>query len=155
MGNNLNNSIKAAYIFTTGVGVGYFPAAPGTAASLLAAIIYWILPVGDFFLLIISIVLFFPGVYFSTIIEKQEGKDPGIIVIDEFLGQWMTYILLPKTVTFLILGFIIFRIFDISKPFPANISEKLPGGWGIMLDDVVAAIYANICLQLIYYIIKI
>lgn len=148
----MNNSTKAAYVFTTGFGIGYIPVIPGTAASLVAAIIYWILPVGDFFLLVISIILFFPGVYFSTIVERNENKDPGKIVIDEFLGQWMTYLLIPKTMTFLILGFLIFRIFDIIKPFPANVSQKLSGGWGIMLDDVIAAIYANICLQLMYYI---
>jgi phosphatidylglycerophosphatase A len=96
------------------------------------------------------------GIYTATITEKEmkkklgsdKGNDPGIIVIDEIIGMLIALLFIPKTTFFLITAFILFRIFDIAKPYPARTMEKLHGGWGIVLDDVVAGIYANIVIQI-------
>ena len=96
----------------------------------------------------ISIVLFIIGVPASTIVERFEGKDSGKIVIDEISGQLLTLVFIPFTGVNIILGFILFRIFDIWKPYPINVSQRLPKGWGVMIDDVLAAVYANVLLQI-------
>jgi phosphatidylglycerophosphatase A len=85
------------------------------------------------------------------VVEEIEGaKDPGKITIDEISGMTVTMALIPATPVMLLAGFLIFRLFDITKPFPANIADrKIKGGLGVMLDDVVAGVYANICLQLL------
>jgi phosphatidylglycerophosphatase A len=98
--------------------------------------------------LAISIAMFFIGIWVSGFVEKDIGKDPGIVVIDEFVGQWLALLFLPKTIWILIAGFLVFRILDIIKPFPAADLEELDGGVGIMLDDVIAGIYTNIALHL-------
>ena len=88
-------------------------------------------------------------------IEKERGKDPGLVVIDEFVGQWLALFCLPRAIAIYIIGFALFRLFDIWKPFPVNRIQSLPGGWGIMLDDVLAAIYTNLCLHLFVFIVKV
>jgi phosphatidylglycerophosphatase A len=75
---------------------------------------------------------------------EHETADPSIIVIDEIVGMWITLLFLPKTVPVMIIGFLAFRFFDIVKPQPARSLERVPGGWGIMLDDLVAGVYANV-----------
>ena len=84
--------------------------------------------------------------------EKISGiTDPSFVVIDEVAGQLITLFLLPFSWKILIAGFILFRVFDVIKPFPARRAEKLHGGWGIMMDDVLAGLYGNILLQLTHY----
>ena len=88
--------------------------------------------------------------------EKAQDKqlnDPGIIVIDEMAGMLVAFIAIPKELIFIIAAFILFRFFDIVKPFPINIVENLSSGWGIVLDDFVAGIFANIVLQIIILIL--
>ena len=138
---------KTSYIFATGFGCGYFPKTPGTFTSLIAVLIFWFFPVDSVLLISISIVLFVIGVPTATIVERIEGKDSGKIVIDEIAGQFLTYVFIPFTGLNIILGFVLFRIFDIWKPYPINKSQDLPNGWGVMIDDVIAAIYANLFLQ--------
>lgn len=142
-------SKTTSYIFATGLGCGYIPKIPGTVASLLAVILYWFFAVDLFMLLIISLLLFIFGVPAATKVEQIEGKDSGKIVIDEITGQLLTFVFIPLTGINIVMGFVLFRIFDILKPYPINISQKLPGGWGVMIDDVLAAVYANIVLRLI------
>lgn len=146
-----------ARIISTGLGVGFFPLAPGTMASLAILIIYGICPeISSLQLAMIIVGLSVVGIYTATITEnemkrklgQERGNDPGIIVIDEIIGMLVALLFLPKTALFLITAFILFRIFDITKPFPARKMEQLPGGWGIVLDDVVAGIYANIIIQI-------
>lgn len=146
-----------ARIISTGLGVGYFPLAPGTMGSLAILIAYWICPeLNGMQLAMIIVGLSVLGIYSATITEnemksklgKERGNDPGIIVIDEIVGMLIALLLQPKTTFFLISAFILFRIFDIAKPYPARKMEKLRGGWGIVLDDVVAGIYANIVIQI-------
>jgi len=148
---------SVARLISTGCGIGYFPLAPGTMGALAALIIYWIAPQpgnASFFLIIIALMLV--GIYSASITEREliarlgaeRGTDPKIVIIDEIIGMLVALIAIPKTTKFLILAFILFRIFDIVKPFPARRIEKLPAGWGIVFDDVIAGIYANLLIQI-------
>jgi phosphatidylglycerophosphatase A len=144
--------IKRFLIYTigTGFGSGYIPVAPGTAGSLLALFIFYIFPTDSVYWLLICVLFFFVGVWSSSEIEKDKGEDPGLVVVDEIVGQWLALIFLPISWITLLIGFILFRVFDIWKPYPINRSQKLKSGWGIMVDDVIAGVYANIVLQFIY-----
>lgn len=149
-------------IISTTFGIGYCPIAPGTAASLFALLIYWFLPeINNLIFLSLIIFLFFIGVFTATITEKEsikrlgseKGHDPSIIVIDEVIGELIAVFTIPKTISFFIAVFILFRLFDIFKPFPINASQKIPHGWGIVIDDVIAGISTNILIQ-IFILIK-
>lgn len=137
------------YTLATGLGSGYTPYAPGTAGSLLAVLIYFLFPLSPFIWTFIITLTFFTGVWASGYVEKEQGKDPGIVVIDEIAGQWLALIFLPRGLIIFASAFILFRIFDIFKPYPIHDIQKLKSGWGIMLDDVLAGIYTNIILQII------
>ncbi|HEX9972894.1 MAG TPA: phosphatidylglycerophosphatase A [bacterium] len=146
-----------AKIISTGFGVGYFPLAPGTMGSLAALIVYWICPeINALQLAMIILGTSALGIYTATITEREmknklgqeKGIDPGIVVIDEVIGMLIALLFVPKTPFYLIAAFILFRIFDIAKPYPVRRMEKFPGGWGIVLDDVIAGICANIAIQL-------
>ena len=138
------------YTIGTGLGSGYTPIVPGTAGSLLALLIFFIFPLDSIYWLLISILFIGIGVWSSSEIEKDKGEDPGLVVIDEMVGQWLAVIFLPHSWITLLIGFILFRVFDIFKPYPINKSQKLKAGWGIMIDDVLAGVYANIVLQAVY-----
>jgi phosphatidylglycerophosphatase A len=100
--------------------------------------------------------LFLIGVWSAGKAEKIIGRvDPGQVVIDEVVGQIITFVATPRVSWIgLIVGFILFRAFDIVKPFPARQAERLPGGWGIMMDDVVAGLYSLIVLVILGHFIK-
>ena len=145
-------------IVSTGLGVGYFPVAPGTMGALATLILFWIAP--EFTSLQLSGIILgitIAAVFSATITEREmiaslgaeRGKDPGIIVVDEIVGMLVTLVAVPKTARYLIAAFILFRIFDIVKPFPIRKIEKLHSGWGIVFDDIIAGIYANLVIQLI------
>ena len=141
-----------ALAFATFGYVGYFPIAPGTAGSaaalVLFALVRWV-GVPAFELATIAVVLA-GGVWAANATEHVLGqKDPGAIVIDEVLGMLMTLALLPVSTFGVFVGFVLFRIFDVVKPFPAARMEHLKGGPGVMLDDAVAGIYAHISLRLL------
>lgn len=91
------------------------------------------------------------GVLSATQIEKDLGKDPGIVVIDEIVGQWIALLFLPYSLTSVIGAFILFRLFDILKPYPIKKLEGIKTGWGIMIDDVMAGVYANLVMQGIFF----
>jgi phosphatidylglycerophosphatase A len=149
----------ALRVYATGLWTGFFPIAPGTAGSLLAVALYGAVPAlplgsdGHFglgpvlFLLVVAAI----GVPASGAAEKEFGEDGGPIVIDEVVGQWITLAGLVPTPFVLILGFLLFRLFDIFKPFPARRLERLGGGVGVMLDDVVAGVYSAIVLRLLLH----
>jgi phosphatidylglycerophosphatase A len=135
----------------TGLGAGYFPVAPGTAGSVvgLAAVMAFrqtLLQPPELALCLAALagLLFVLGVWSAGKAEKILGRvDPGQVVIDEVVGQIITFIATPRTTWVgLVTGFIVFRAFDVVKPFPARQAERFPGGWGIMLDDVVAGLYS-------------
>ena len=139
----------AVWIATAGV-VGYVPLAPGTAGSLVGvAVVVGLghLPLpragASALLAATAVVLFALGVWGAGEAEVFFGrKDPGQVVIDEVVGQMLTFILLPHAPwKWLLGGFVLFRAFDIAKPFPARQAERIPRGWGIMVDDVVAGAY--------------
>jgi phosphatidylglycerophosphatase A len=142
-------------ILATGFGVGYSPIAPGTAGTLVAIPIYYFLSDIPSPLYEITLMgFFFLSVWISENAEAFFGKkDDPRIVIDEVMGFLITMLWLPKTILFIILGFFLFRFFDILKPFPMRQWErKIKGGFGVVLDDVMAGIYANIILHLIKFL---
>ena len=129
--------------------IGYAPIAPGTAGSAAAAVLLWLLPslapgtgIG------IVIVLIIVGIWAASRAEHIYGHDASKIVIDEFAGYFLAVLFLPKTWLILLLGFFIFRFFDIFKPYPIHLGEKLKGGWGIMADDLMAGVATNILLRI-------
>lgn len=135
-------------LIATGFFSGYSVIAPGTAGTAVALVIYCLLPplgiVGWSVILLSSILV---GVYVSTQGEKAWGKDPGYVVIDEIAGFFVTVCFLPQGMLMGIVAFFIFRVLDIIKPPPARQAEDLPGGWGIVMDDVFAGIYGNLILR--------
>jgi phosphatidylglycerophosphatase A len=136
----------------TGFGVGYSPVAPGTLGTLIAIPIYYFLSEIPSPLYEITLIgFFFLSVWISENAEIFFGKrDDQRIVIDELVGFLITMLWVPKTIPFIIIGFFLFRFFDILKPFPIRRMErKLKGGFGVVLDDVMAGVYANIILHLI------
>ena len=136
----------------SGFYTGYFPVAPGTIGSLVGILACFLLQDVPFTTYAIVVILtLIAGIYISGEAEKiYQTKDSSHIVIDEIAGVFFTFIYLPKGISFLLAGFVAFRFFDILKPFPIrSIDEKIKGGWGIMFDDVLAGIYANILIRLI------
>jgi len=142
------------YVVATTFGAGFSPVAPGTAGSLLAVLlVYFLSPFPVWIFILVLIILFFAGVYTGTQIEKEKGHDPSLVVIDEFVGMGISLLFLDKDWRFYLIAFILFRFFDIVKPPPINLSQKLAGGYGIMIDDVLAGLYALILTHLVVYII--
>ncbi len=132
---------------------GYIPFASGTFGSLAALIIYFIPGFEKLWIIIPAIILLFIyGVYVSSKFEAVYGKDPSECTVDEVVGTWIALIALPKIFLIAITSFLIWRILDIIKPFPAGISENLPGGWGIMMDDVISGFYTLIVVHFIVYL---
>lgn len=143
-------------IISTFFGVGYFPVAPGTLTSLLVVLAYkfylyklsWPLYFSIIFL------LFLIGVYTSSKFASDlSKKDPRKIVIDEACGQLLVLFRMSDAWFPVLSCFILFRVFDIAKPYPIQKVETLPSGWGIMMDDLVAAIYAGVIVNL-YLLLK-
>ena len=138
-------------LIATGFFSGYSVFAPGTAGSGVALVIYCLLPpLSPWAWGGLLIGLFFVGVYTSGACEKAWGKDPRYVVIDEFVGFFVTVSLFPQSVLVGIVGFVVFRILDITKPPPARQVEALPGGWGIVGDDVIVGIYGQMILWLAF-----
>lgn len=141
---------KAALFLSTGAFAGYVPFAPGTVGTLWGVPLFYGLagldPLQWTALLLVTVIF---AVTISNEAEKHlQRKDPKEIVIDEIAGYGIATAFLPFTVLNVILAFILFRFFDILKPFPISRLEKaLPGGWGIVMDDCVAGIFANVALQ--------
>ena len=141
------------YFLAFGLGSGLAPMAPGTAGSALGLVLfipalYAPLPV-QLGIIFISFVL---GVWVSDRVAKHmEVKDPGGVVWDEFVGMWITLLWLPSLI-WLLPAFLLFRLFDIWKPWPVRVADEiLAGGFGIMLDDVIAGIYALAAVQILNY----
>ena len=152
----------AVWIATV-AGAGYFPVAPGTIGSAVGVGVvaaFDAIPLGHGWhtalLGLAAGLIFFVGVWTAGLSEKVLGRtDPGHVVIDEVAGQMVTFLLSPHASwKFLLAGFAFFRLFDITKPFPARRAERLPGGWGIMVDDLIAGAYAMGALALLSYIIR-
>jgi len=161
-------------LIATGFYTGYIPWAPGTFGSLMGVLVYCIPGIEQPGVLLVMIIAGFAvGTFAAGRVAAVEGDllsrsaeiskgffqpgsphaaDPSIVVIDEIVGMWIALIWLPKGVSTVALAFVAFRVLDILKPEPAQMMEKLPHGLGIMLDDVIAGIYANLATNVIYYI---
>ena len=133
--------------------IGYLPKAPGTFGSVPPFLLVVFIKPDDVLLLIFSAVVLILGILAAQRAEQVLGKDSGHIVIDEFCGYLIAVLFLPKTLAYLTAALILFRFFDILKPPPIRRIEKtVPGGAGVMMDDVLAGIYANICRQVWKYL---
>lgn len=140
-----------AVALATCFGVGYAPVAPGTFGSLAGLALWLVLPTHTA-VAIATVVTFVVGAWASGVAEKHFGAtDPGPAVIDEVMGMLATMFLNPPGWLSAGAGFLLFRVFDILKPYPSNKLERLPGGIGIMADDLMAAIYANLALRITMY----
>ena len=136
-------------IIGSGLFSGYIPFASGTFGSLVAVIIYLIPGFENYYIIIPSIVILFVlGIHIGNYFEKLYGKDPNEFTLDEIVGTWITFLIIPKELFYIIFAFCIWRFLDIVKPFPAKNAESLKGGLGIMLDDVVSAMYSLIIIYI-------
>ncbi len=146
------SEIPIVYRFiATGFFSGYAPFAPGTVGSA-AALLFFLLPSfgHPVVLLPATVIFFFLGGYSAEAAEQRLGQDPSPVTIDEVVGMWLSLWFLPLTLPYIGAAFILFRFFDIIKPFPASYFDNKSGGWNIMLDDVMAAIYTNLILQAVF-----
>jgi len=146
---------RGSWLFATLFGVGHLRPGPGTYASAITVLCWWgashfitrgwLVPVE----IVASAAITLLGIHPSTVVERQSGrKDPGFVVIDEVAGQMIALIAIPLDWKYLLASFILFRGFDTTKPYPLRRLERLPGGTGIMMDDVGAGIYALAVLQI-------
>lgn len=143
-------------VISTFFGLGYFPVAPGTITSLVVVLAYkfYLYQLNWALYLLILFLLLLVGIYTSTKFSAESNKkDPRKIVIDEACGQLLVLFRMPEAWFPVLASFVLFRIFDIVKPYPIKKVESLPAGWGIMMDDVVAAIYAGVIVNL-YLLLK-
>ena len=137
-----------AVMLATSLGVGYVPIAPGTFGSLVGLLLWWALPSSAAAQLFAIIAVFVLGAWSASVCERHfHSTDPQVVVVDEVLGVLMTLWLNPVGWGGAVVGFLLFRLFDVLKPYPANRLEALHGGIGIMADDAMAAVYANLALR--------
>jgi phosphatidylglycerophosphatase A len=148
--------IRAAVLIATVAGCGYFPIAPGTVGSAAGLLVYaavaWthsrIVEAG------VIAVIFAVGTWSATHAERYFGAiDPGPVVVDEVLGQLVTLAFIPVGWQAALAGFVLFRIYDVIKPYPANRLEMAHAGFGIMADDAMAGVYANLTLRLLMWLL--
>jgi len=137
-------------LLATWFGSGLLPKAPGTWGSLAALPFAWAIQVtgGQLALLVAAGIAFLVGIWASDRMARDIGiKDPGAVVIDEVAGQWLTLAFVPLSAWGYVAGFVLFRAADITKPWPASLADRrVGGGLGIMLDDIVAGLYAGLAL---------
>ena len=145
---------RLALLLATCFGCGYWPWGPGTAGSLaavaIAALLHFYTGYARLTLIVLIAVLLVPGIWAATQTARQlNRKDPGSVVIDEVLGQWLTLLgAAALNWKSLVAGFILFRFFDIWKPWPVRNFEKLPEGTGIVADDLAAGVYGALILYI-------
>lgn len=148
-------------LVVSGLGLGYLPVAPGTWGSAGAAVLYVAVTrlagraAGGVIICCALVLAVGAGVALAPWAEKYFGKkDPGQVTLDEMAGQWLACLICGAAfgaAATPVAAFVVFRIFDVRKPFPIRRLEKLPGGWGVMLDDLAAALYTGFVLWLAYF----
>jgi phosphatidylglycerophosphatase A len=133
---------RVAWVLGVGLGSGLVPVAPGTAGSLLALVIYFFLPISEGSAALYALVGagFLAGIWATQSLTSPAEHDPRQAVWDEFVGMWATCLLLPKTIPWMAAAFLCFRVLDVVKPWPIRRMERLPGGLGIMADDLLAGV---------------
>ena len=155
MNKKLNLLDKAHLLVATLFGVGYTPLCPGTASCVVAFVVFLLIK-GEIAFLIFTIFIVIIAFISSARAEKLFGiKDCKLIVIDDFAGMLITFLFIPKRIEFLVTGFFLFRMLDMLKIPPADKIEQLPGASGVVGDDLVAGVYANLMLQLAKFALKI
>ena len=145
---------RLALVLSTFFGCGYFPYGPGTvgslAALLIAMVLHWLFAVGPMGISVATLVLLLPAIWSATRTEQiVNQEDPGIVVVDEVVGQWtaLAGAAVWNWKTYMA-AFVLFRIFDIWKPQPVRAAESLPRGTGVVMDDLVAGLYAALILYI-------
>lgn len=147
---------KLQKLFLSAGGAGFLPVAPGTWGSIVGSILLVLTSLyydiefssSPIFIAVI-VVVFFLGVHASRVVESEWGEDPPQTVIDEVIGVWITMVFIPYTWYYTLIGLVLFRVFDIWKPLLIRKMEYAGSGWGVMLDDVLAGVYANVVLNVI------
>ena len=136
--------------------VGFLPLAPGTWGSLFALLTWYLLPEFNtaVYLLILVGLLILGSLASEIYSAHSEKSDPSEVVIDEWLGMWIALYAVPKELTWIIVSFLLFRFFDVVKIQPARQLERMHGGWGIMMDDVAAGLYALGITHLLIWVTK-
>ena len=145
----MNLRTRAGLAVATALGAGYGPKAPGTFGSAVGLLLWIALPKILWLQLVVIAVVAVVGSWAGTVAEEHFGRrDPGEVVIDEVAGMMVTVLLNPIAgPLWIVVAFLLFRAFDIVKPFPVRRFERLPGGIGIMADDLAAGVYANVALR--------
>ncbi|MBS1528904.1 MAG: phosphatidylglycerophosphatase A [Bacteroidetes bacterium] len=142
-------------IVSTCLGIGYIGKGAGTVAAIVTGAGWYLAWAGGFppvyLSLTVTLAITFVGIWSSDMVSKVWGKDPAKVVIDEAAGMCISLLFLPVNWKYVAAALILFRIFDIAKPFYIRKLEAFRGGWGIMLDDVLAGVYANILLQAVLF----
>lgn len=139
-------------IIATILGIGYIQKGAGTIAALFCCLAWLFLKAGIsiwWMQLLVLTIIFFIGVFVSAQVEKEWGHDSNRVVIDELQGMMTALFLMPNDWRYLLAAFVLFRFFDIAKPLGIRRMEAFAGGWGVMLDDLLAGIYSNVLLQVI------
>lgn len=139
------------YLVATGLGVGKLPMMPGTFGSILGTLAFLLIPTDSLLIrLIILVIILIAGAFSSFKIEMITGKqDNQIIVIDEIAGVWLTLTIIPGGTWFSLAGLLLFRLIDIWKPYPIKKLEKVKYGYGVMLDDLLAGLYAGLLILIV------
>jgi phosphatidylglycerophosphatase A len=146
--------IRPALALATGFGVGYIPFAPGTFGSLLGLVVWALVPHDISTQALLMAVVLVLGIWSGTVAEHHfRVPDPSPVVIDEILGMLVTLFMNPVGWRGAVGAFLLFRVFDVIKPYPANRLERLKGGLGVMADDFMAAVYANLVLRTVNWVI--
>jgi phosphatidylglycerophosphatase A len=154
MDKTIRSPLVLEKVIATGLGIGYLPKGGGTVASVACCLCLYLLnPPGGALpvlpALLVTACLLVLGTVTAGKVERHWGKDNYRVVIDEVAGMWISLLLIPVTMPRLLVGLVLFRLFDIYKPFFIRRAEKLPGGMGEMMDDVLAGLYANVILQVL------
>ncbi len=136
-----------SYLISTFFYLGKLPKAPGTWGSLGALLVWSFIPESLFFrFILLSLTLIIGFIACENTLKESDDPDPSFIVIDEVVGLWITLLFVPKTIFLFILGFLLFRLFDILKPSFIYSVQFLKGSWGVMLDDILAGVLSLLVL---------
>lgn len=137
-------------------GIGYLGKGVGTIAAFVSCIVWYLLWAGGYppaaLSVLITLILIALGIWSGNKVEPIWGKDHNRVVIDEVAGMFISLLFIPVTLPYVAIAFVLFRFFDILKPLLIRKLEKLPGGWGVMFDDILAGVYANVILQAVIWL---
>jgi phosphatidylglycerophosphatase A len=144
-------------LISTCLGIGYTPKGGGTVAAVVGCLAWYFAWAGGnshlwAWQVLVTLVILFAGVYSAGKMERYWGEDSYRIVIDEVAGMCITLLFVPVRWPYVAIGLVLFRFFDIAKPLYIRRMEHIGGGWGVMMDDVLAGLYANLLLEIVVWI---